>query len=59
MTVLVTGAAGFLGSHVTELLLERGDFRADCLHLADVVLTGIGPGRSAAGGGNDQQDGHE
>ena len=25
MTVLVTGAAGFLGSHVTELLLERGD----------------------------------
>ena len=24
MTVLVTGAAGFLGSHVTELLLERG-----------------------------------
>jgi nucleoside-diphosphate-sugar epimerase len=25
VTVLVTGAAGFLGSHVTELLLERGD----------------------------------
>jgi 2-alkyl-3-oxoalkanoate reductase len=25
MTVLVTGAAGFLGSHVTDLLLERGD----------------------------------
>jgi nucleoside-diphosphate-sugar epimerase len=25
MTVLVTGAAGFLGSHVTDLLLERGE----------------------------------
>jgi nucleoside-diphosphate-sugar epimerase len=25
MTVLVTGAAGFLGSHVTERLLERGE----------------------------------
>ena len=25
MTVLVTGAAGFLGSHVTELLLEAGE----------------------------------
>jgi nucleoside-diphosphate-sugar epimerase len=25
VTVLVTGAAGFLGSHVTEVLLERGE----------------------------------
>jgi 2-alkyl-3-oxoalkanoate reductase len=25
MTVLVTGAAGFLGSHVTDLLVERGE----------------------------------
>ncbi len=25
MTVLVTGAAGFLGSHVTDLLLELGE----------------------------------
>ena len=25
MTVLVTGAAGFLGSHVTDLLIEAGD----------------------------------
>jgi 2-alkyl-3-oxoalkanoate reductase len=25
MTVLVTGAAGFLGGHITELLLERGE----------------------------------
>ena len=25
MTVLVTGATGFLGSHVTELLVTRGE----------------------------------
>src|SRR4051794_3106942 len=25
MTILITGAAGFIGSHVAEALLERGD----------------------------------
>ena len=25
MTILVTGAAGFIGSHVAKILLERGE----------------------------------
>jgi nucleoside-diphosphate-sugar epimerase len=35
MTVLVTGAGGFLGSHVTELLLERGEQPRVLVHQSD------------------------
>lgn len=35
MTVLVTGAAGFLGSHVTDVLLERGDQPRALIHPCD------------------------
>lgn len=40
MTVLVTGAGGFLGSHVTELLLERGEQPRLLIHQSD-RLSGI------------------
>jgi nucleoside-diphosphate-sugar epimerase len=35
MTCLVTGAGGFLGSHVTELLLERGEQPRLLIHQSD------------------------
>jgi nucleoside-diphosphate-sugar epimerase len=35
MTILVTGAAGFLGSHVTELLAARGDPARALIHPAE------------------------
>lgn len=35
MTVLVTGAAGFLGSHVTDLLVARGERPRVLVHPAD------------------------
>lgn len=44
MTVLVTGAAGFLGSHVIDLLLERGDQPRALIHPSDP------PGRLQAQG---------
>ncbi|HEX4717396.1 MAG TPA: NAD-dependent epimerase/dehydratase family protein [Thermoleophilaceae bacterium] len=37
MTVLVTGAAGFLGSHVTDLLVESGERPRVLLHPSDNV----------------------
>ena len=35
MTVLVTGAAGFLGGHVTDVLVERGDQPRVLIHPSD------------------------
>src|SRR5690348_14663022 len=40
MTVLVTGAAGFLGSHVTDLLIARGE-RPRALLLPDTQAAGL------------------
>lgn len=37
MTILVTGGAGYIGSHVARLLHERGDR----VHIVDDLVTGI------------------
>ena len=42
MTVLVTGAAGFLGSHVTDLLIEAGEHPRVLVHPDDDVATFAG-----------------
>jgi nucleoside-diphosphate-sugar epimerase len=39
VTVLVTGAAGFLGSHVTDLLIEAGEHPRVLVHPDDDVAT--------------------
>jgi nucleoside-diphosphate-sugar epimerase len=60
MTVLVTGAGGFLGSHVIELLLERGEQPRALLHPSerpsairasdvDLRIGDVADGRTLAG----------
>ena len=45
MNILVTGGAGFIGSHVVDLLLDRGD-RVVILDSLDPQVHGTGPGGS-------------
>ena len=43
MTVLVTGAAGFIGYHVAEALLARGDQVIGVDNLNDAISIGSDP----------------
>jgi UDP-glucose 4-epimerase len=46
MNVIVTGGAGFIGSHVVDLLLERGDQVAVVDNLSSGKRTNLNPGAS-------------
>ncbi|MEM7081330.1 MAG: NAD-dependent epimerase [Pseudomonadota bacterium] len=54
MKILVTGAAGFIGNHVSERLLERGDTVVGLDNLSDYYDVNLKKARLARFDGNDR-----